>query len=131
MHYSDEDSSVFRSVGLSCRNLQRISISTACEGFSAASSSRLFDLPKPNLRHLRVEFDDDSDLSTVFNVLAQKIDSLESFSCGGQGLSVESLKVFLVSQKQLAKIRSELTMRAAARTMAAILERKGTNEAWG
>lgn len=78
---------------------------TSFPNFSAASFSRLFALPRPKLRHLSVEFGDGSDMSIVFNVLVEKVDSLASFSCMGASLSVESLKVFLTSQKNLAKIR--------------------------
>lgn len=104
MAYSDKDSGVFGRVGLSCPNLSRISVKTMCEGFSATSFGGLFSLPKQKLRVLDVAFGRASYLSIVFKVVAEKHDSLTSFSCLGDSLCVEDVRVFLASQKNLKRV---------------------------
>lgn len=97
MAYADQDSSVFRRVGLSCPNLKRISVKTAWEGFSATTFGGLFSFPKHQLRALDVG-------SIAFNVVAEKHDSLTSLSCTGYSISIEALRLLFQSQKNLIRI---------------------------
>lgn len=104
MDYSDEDSDVFARVGLSCQNLQKISVMTSCTAFSEPSFRAFFLSTNPTLRRMSVEFRSASDFSVVLNVLAEKVDSLTSLACNGYSVSVEILQVFLASQKNLVDI---------------------------
>lgn len=105
-HMSWRDTNCSRSfdlVGRSCPNLQNISVRNSnAMSFSAASFGGLFVLPKTALRHMFIEQDD---MSIVLSVLADKIDSLNSFSCSCYTLSVEPLRRFVQSQKGMKKIR--------------------------
>lgn len=74
----------------------------------------------------------DSDMSIVLNVLADKVDSLEAFSCTRAKLALEPLRRFLRSQKNLQKIEASCRgwCGCAGRSMLPNEDRVGMGFAW-
>lgn len=97
MHDSDRDNGVFSPFGLFCSNLKGVTV----RAFSETAFGRLFTLPKNKLRHVFVMFLGVSEISSVLNVLTEKVNSSESFFCAGVSMSVELLRGFVLSQKEL------------------------------
>lgn len=97
MHDSDRDNGVFSPFGLFCSNLKGVTV----RAFSETAFGRLFTLPKNKLRHVFVMFLGVSEISSVLNVLTEKVNSSESFFCAGDSMSVELLRGFVLSQKEL------------------------------
>lgn len=110
---SEKDPGIFARIGVASPNLKIVRSFTTSNfpSFSTTSFGGLFAQPKPKLKYLDVFAGIQStvrrgdDISVVLNVLADKVDSLESFTCSGTRLALESLQRFLLSQKKLQKIR--------------------------
>lgn len=110
MHPVDDIEALAR-LGLSCPNLRSISrlLTGQFGSFSASSFGGLFAQPKPMLKYLDMSTDhgrerSGSDMSIVLNVLADRVDSLESFSCEAVRFPLEPLLRLLRSQKELKTI---------------------------